>query len=161
MTLEIKSERRNLTFGSGEPAITHEKAVEIVKEYARLMDIAEMSRHVCTACEYEYNGSCDLHRSPGRCHNATAVAEANYNAGYRKQSGWISVEERMPEQTVLVLGFCHTQGDDEGFNDRILVMELNRLGQFMPFNCSPIKDNSVTHWMPLPGAPKMRGGEFE
>lgn len=31
MTLEIKSDRRNLTFGSGEPAISHEKAIEIVK----------------------------------------------------------------------------------------------------------------------------------
>lgn len=47
--------------------------------------IEEMSRHVCTACAYEYNGSCDLHRLPGQCHKATAVAEALYEAGCRKQ----------------------------------------------------------------------------
>jgi hypothetical protein len=85
MTLEIKSERRNLTFGSGEPAVSHEEAINTMKEFLRAEQIAEMSRHVCTACEYEYNGSCGLHRLPGQCHNATAVAEAFYNAGYRKQ----------------------------------------------------------------------------
>ena len=88
-----------------------------------------------------------------------ASAERLYNAGYRKQRVWISVKERLPEQKVMVLGFCHTEGDNEGYNDRILVMELNRLGQFMPFNCSPIKDNSVTHWMPLPEPPKMKEGD--
>lgn len=50
-TLEIKSERRDLTFGTGEPAVSHEKAVETVKGYVRLMEIAEMSKVACSSCD--------------------------------------------------------------------------------------------------------------
>lgn len=71
---------------------------------------------------------------------------------YRKQE-WISVEERLPEEKVMVLGFSHTVFKDGGHYDLILVMELKN-GLFVPFNCSPIKNGSVTHWMPLPDAPK-------
>ena len=94
---------------------------------------------------------------------AKVLAGRLHKACYRKQEKreWISVKERLPAQRVMVIGFCHTAGDDEGFNDRILVMELNRFGQFMPFNCSPIKDNSVTHWMPLPEPPKTKAGESD
>lgn len=121
--------------------------------------IEEMSRHVCTACAYEYNGSCDLHRLPGQCHKATAVAEALYEAGYRKQveGEWISVDDRLPDKNVMVLGFIHTVYADGGSWDNILVMELSSAGYFVPFNCSAIRDNRVTHWMPLPDAPKMKG----
>lgn len=111
-----------------------EKQIEEMAE-----DIYQLSP--CPVCDYD---------------DAKLLAGRMYKEGYSKQRGWISVKERLPEQKVMVLGFCHTEGDDEGYNDRILVMELNRLGQFMPFNCSPIKDNSVTHWMPLPEPPKMK-----
>lgn len=47
--------------------------------------IAEMTRHICTPCEYDYSGTCDLHRLPEQCHTATRVAESLYEAGYRKQ----------------------------------------------------------------------------
>lgn len=67
--------------------------------------IEEMSRHVCTACAYEYNGSCDLHRLPGQCHKATAVAEVLCEAGYRKQveGEWISHEG------YVECGECHAK----------------------------------------------------
>lgn len=74
MTLEIKTDRRNLTFGSGEPAISHEKAVEIVKEYARLMEIAEM----VTAL---HQGLKPLRET----YDTETIAEILYDAGYRKQ----------------------------------------------------------------------------
>lgn len=74
MTLEIKSERRNLTFGSGEPAISHEKAVEIVKEYARLMEIAEMAEFIHVDSSF-----------PGFEEDAQQLAEELYKAGYKRQ----------------------------------------------------------------------------
>lgn len=56
--------------------------------------IEEMSRHVCASCDYDYNGSCGLHRLPEQCHKATNIAEVLYEAGYRKQveGEWISHE---------------------------------------------------------------------
>lgn len=80
-----------------------------------------------------------------------AVAEDLYNAGYRKQE-WISVDERLPEDGVRVL-VAHDDGivrlgiSKGGFP---AVMSKSRLGQ--PF---PLAE--VTHWMPLPELPKMKG----
>jgi len=74
------------------------------------------------------------------------VAEALVNAGYRKQE-WISVEDRLPENDNRVLVYMHenrmsyTKID----TDRIVSGKWVRWG------------DTVTHWMPLPDAPK--GGE--
>ena len=75
------------------------------------------------------------------------IAEALYNAGYRKQSEWISVDERLPEKDVRVLVYIksdrsYTNIDTDRLDDRGFVRWY--------------KD--VTHWMPLPEAPKMKGG---
>ena len=72
---------------------------------------------------------------------------------------WISVEDRLPNEKEMVLVFCHRVYDDGGYYDSILVAELTKEGKFVPFNCSPVKKGIVTHWMPLPEAPKMKGGE--
>lgn len=94
MTLEIKSERRNLTFGSGEPAVTHEEAINTLNAFLRADQIAEMAKTACASCDYDNNGSCDLLVTPGQCSRALCIAEAFYNAGYRKQveGEWISHE---------------------------------------------------------------------
>lgn len=88
-------------------------------------------------------------------------AERLYNAGYRKQSEgeWISVEERLPDQYEDVLGFCHYVYESGGVFDLILTMKLTTEGKFVPFNCSPLKEGIVTHWMPLPEPPDTKGGE--
>lgn len=76
-----------------------------------------------------------------------AIAEEIYNAGYRKQE-WISVEERLPETDTRVLVYMHenrmsyTKID----TDRIVARKWVRWGDL------------VTHWMPLPEPPKMKGG---
>lgn len=70
-------------------------------------------------------------------------------AGYRKQSEWISVEERLPEKYTYIIvcdedgtvgeAFCYKEGGFEWMH---------------------IQENAfVTHWMPLPEPPKMKGGE--
>lgn len=78
----------------------------------------------------------------------TMYAKDLYWKGYRKQE-WISVEERLPETDTRVLVYMHenrmsyTKID----TDRIVARKWVRWGDL------------VTHWMPLPEAPKMKGGE--
>ena len=71
-------------------------------------------------------------------------AEELYNAGYRKQSGWISVEERLPQECTQVIvcdedwtvgeAFYYKEGRFEWIDSEELVF--------------------VTHWMQLPEPPK-------
>ena len=76
-------------------------------------------------------------------------AETLYNAGYRKQSEWISVDERLPEIPDRVLVYVNASHLSETAidTDRISDGRWVRWGTL------------VTHWMPLPEAPKMKGGE--
>ena len=93
----------------------------------------------CVGCEFENDEWCFTH----------SVVNKLYNAGYRKQE-WISVDERLPEPKKLVLciwelcdertyGFARYQRED--------VWYVSNEG--MP---------RVTHWMPLPEVPKVKGG---
>ena len=68
-----------------------------------------------------------------------AVAKYLYEKGYRKQE-WISVEDRLPEKA-----------------DTYLVSRKDGLVT-MTYFCERFH-SSVTHWMPLPEPPKMKGGE--
>lgn len=74
MTLEIKSDRRNLTFGSGEPAVTHEEAINTLKAFLRAEQIVEM----VTALP---QGLKPLRET----YDTETIAEILYDAGYRKQ----------------------------------------------------------------------------
>lgn len=73
-----------------------------------------------------------------------AIADAIYKAGYRKQE-WISVEERLPAEDVRVLVWLRK--DHKTTYIRIDTdRRLN--GVWVRWY------ESVTHWMPLPEAPK-------
>ena len=63
-------------------------------------------------------------------------------AGYRKQSGWISVEERLPEPYTWV-----TVYNPNGKYTKIDADEI--VGGNWVRHCG-----KVTHWMPLPEPPK-------
>ena len=124
--------------------------------------IEEMSEDIARVLCEIYRPNCDEYQphSCSKCYvNSTPIGcfvEMLYEAGYRKQSEWISVEERLPD-------IC---GMD------VLMVAVNCYGQtnivkgFTDYQC-PIKfltnekqyDNiwgawEVTHWMPLPEAPK-------
>jgi hypothetical protein len=77
----------------------------------------------------------------------SAVINGLYNAGYRKQSEWISVEERLPEVRQRVLLYSHHDGVNTGYR-------ADEIGRFYVDKSYPYRP---THWMPLPEAPK--GGE--
>lgn len=83
------------------------------------------------------------------------MASVLYAAGYRKQSGWISVDERLPERQCSVLayyGFKREGDDDLGYM-------LMGVIEYYAFDPNPHFQHEsvglrVTHWMPLPEAPK-------
>lgn len=66
-----------------------------------------------------------------------------YNAGYRKQE-WISVEDRMPPKNEMVLIFCGGARELDWICSTGLWYDHDH--------------TLVTHWMPLPEPPKMKGG---
>ena len=73
--------------------------------------------------------------------------------GYRKQE-WISVEERLPEKDIEVLVALKIGDRVSVDTDRIYFGKWLNYGKF---GCACEK-GYVTHWMPLPEAPKMKGG---
>ena len=74
-----------------------------------------------------------------------STAKRLYNAGYRKQE-WISVDERLPEREGKYIAYT-TRG----------TIEIARFYSYY-VNDKPQFDYWITHWMPLPEAPKMKGG---
>lgn len=108
----------------------------------REKQIEEMAKTMCFQSE-----SCRVKSCTEVNCEKTWLAEKLYNAGYRKQSGWISVDERLPETYEDVLCF-------------------DRRSVIIDFMCSDgtwcgIHDKPITHWMPLPEPPKMKEGESD
>lgn len=74
-----------------------------------------------------------------------SLAKDLYDAGYRKQSEWISVDERLPQNDDRVLVYIHSERSYTMLDtDRILDGKWVRWGE------------DVTHWMPLPQPPERK-----
>lgn len=73
------------------------------------------------------------------------IAKGIYKEGYRKQSEWISVEDRLPKQWQYVLVF-------DGFE--IGTDFIASSGMWYEHD-----HKDITHWMPLPEPPKKGGAE--
>ena len=126
-----------------------------------------------------------------------SLAQALYNAGYRKQE-WISVDERLPEENVYVLiavgnsiqvariikgiseekrekmknGELPDPEESCFAADKIITLRRSQLyrsgdvwgNNLVPYywkaNGGPMEwfGQNITHWMPLPEPPKMKGG---
>lgn len=112
------------------------------------MQIDEMACAICgnnKICAGQGVKKCILHPQMRR------YAKNAYKEGYRKQSEWISVDERLPEdgETVLTIS-CEAEME-------VCFYETAWKGVFQ--QCSGlIKIYNITHWMPLPEPPKMKGG---
>lgn len=101
-----------------------QKILEMAKDICRV-------KHICTdVCE------------PISACDALRYAERAVEAGYSKPE-WISVEERLPERNGRYLII-----DDEGY--MVVASWYKDCGWFIPI----CRANPVTHWMPLPEAPK-------
>ena len=113
--------------------------------------IEKMSEDIASMLCEAYRPDCDEYqpRTCSKCYvNSTPIgcfAEMLYNAGYRKQE-WISVDERLPERQGYYLG-CTYKG-------------LMMIAPFFPVYADdkPEFRYDISHWMPLPEAPKMKGG---
>lgn len=107
-----------------------ENMIEIVKPFVSGL-----------ACGDE-SGSCEL--TDCRSCNARSLANKLLEADCGKQSGWISVEERLPEVRQRVLLYSHHDGVNTGYR-------ADEIGRFYVDKSYPYRP---THWMPLPDAPK-------
>lgn len=78
-----------------------------------------------------------------RCMDAVMMSAADMLEQDAKKTRWISVKDRLPEKTMLVLGVVHGHvGELAYINNRNLFERRER----------PIE--GVTHWMPLPEPPE-------
>ena len=77
--------------------------------------------------------------------------------GYRKQSEWISVEERLPDKKEYDWVLVNVLLTSENYYGVPQIAEL-RNGKWWGYDDFPLSEVGckVTHWMPLPEVPKMR-----
>ena len=151
-----------------------------IEEMAREMCHLSAECKTCQICNERYHGDDD-----DLCY-FKCVAKEIINHGYRKQSEWISVEERLPESGVHCILCCdmkridgtHSQYVCDGYfaerwkvsahyADDDCATEYNEeddeyylkegwyevIKNWDDYNSIVIGD-TVTHWMPLPEAPK-------
>lgn len=111
-----------------------EKQIDIEKHIA----ITEIKNDLCSM-------PCDICSMRGRGCINEHIANRLANLGYRKQE-WITVEDRLPNTYESVLVFR---------NGRIQKDYRIENGYFN----YDYAGNKVTHWMPLPTPPKIKGAE--
>lgn len=90
-----------------------------------------------------------------------AIANEIYNAGYRKQE-WISVEERLPtaeEEDRGLVGIVNGHNGKIGFIDAIIFVNYDFEESEWWSSDYDLTNCKVEYWIPLPEAPKMKGGE--
>ena len=117
-----------------------EKQIEVIA------DICPFYKEYGT-CE-QCNTALDIDGEP--CY-FECMANAIINNDYRKQSEWISVDERLPERMKTVL-VCV-----KGYLKKP-IMVVSEMLEENGSRWSACAGFTVTHWMPLPEAPKMKGG---
>ena len=110
--------------------------------------IEEMAKDIEDTCE---NKGCNEYRDCSKCR-----AEWLYELGYRKQSEWISVDERLPEKGIDYLCRCIVKDNtDYPF---YMVLRYILIDENPHFQHECENGIKVTHWMLIPEAPKMKGG---
>ena len=118
-----------------------------------MRDVSGMFGKSSHARTYHYMQCRDCFSQTGY-HETKPKAIDAWNTRTQKEKGgeWISVDERSPEQCVPVLVYKNSNSEAYG-NMETAYFEKGRwrgsCGEF------------ITHWMPLPKAPKMKGGKQE
>lgn len=77
--------------------------------------------------------------------------------GYRKQE-WISVEDRLPDKEGDYLVFIVDYLGETRMETMKLFRWANRFDWSAHMGSRWEDSNTITHWMPLPEPPKMKGG---
>ena len=108
----------------------------------QIEEMAEVLRRCCdNSCKQYCNGFIDCE---------ACEATLLYNAGYHKQSEWISVDERLPEdkQICLVYGTAYYVPEETESEEIFTTAFYKEFGFVEQIHAH------ITHWMPLPEAPK-------
>lgn len=91
--------------------------------------------------------------------DANFLAESLVEMDWRKQE-WISVEDRLPEEDGTYITYTNAKGKDKGVIVQSLRTRNIRGNTIRRWEWQTrISPWIVTHWMPLPEPPKMKGGE--
>lgn len=110
--------------------------------------ILQMAKDICRV-KHICNDVCN----PISACDALKYAERAVEAGYCKQE-WISVEERLPEPQISVLVYCFYHGE---WQIREAWYGAKTKAWFVIVDGGSYRELPITHWMPLPEAPK--GGD--
>ena len=90
------------------------------------------------------------------------LAEHLLEAGYRKQSEWISVNRGFPNEDGWYITYTNANGKSNGVIAQHLVTVTIRGEKIRRWEwLARVSPWVVTHWMPLPEAPKMQRKEDE
>lgn len=111
--------------------------------------ILEMAKDICRV-KLNCNDVCN----PISACDALKYAERAVEAGYSKQE-WISVDERLPTSGALVL--VSSMDKITKKHGWFYLASYDKERKWW----SGASFGRVTHWMPLPEAPKMKGGAEE
>ena len=114
--------------------------------------VVQMARDICCKRDKPQNcKDCDVMWCKAQLHAFRA-----YKAGYRKQSGWINVEERLPETEGYYLVWNQEQKKTEirFFHRLPLNYPVESHPEIREYfgNCADYK--RITYWMPLLEPPK-------
>lgn len=115
---------------------------EQIEEMAKIFIEADDKR----ACWNTPCQKCEFFEVDGELCKACFGTKALYNAGYRKQE-WISVIERLPEASGKYI-VCTKRGNV--YQTKFYSYPENKGGHWGQKD----KGRSITHWMPLPEAPR-------
>lgn len=112
--------------------------------------IMEMALDICKSRGVACVDDCEKCRMHEDC-LYQEIAKGAYNAGYRKQSEWISVEDRLPDKGQEVLAY---RGDYNGdmMNTYTYLGRKNWEDDYGYRGST--EHEGITHWMPLPVPPK-------
>ncbi len=109
--------------------------------------ILQMAKDICRV-KLNCNDVCN----PISACDALRYAERAVEAGYSKQSEWVSVEEALPTEWENVLVF-----EDGGIS--IAFIDIKSWWDYESYYKNDTWHQVFpTHWMPLPEPPKMKGG---
>lgn len=112
-----------------------------------------MNEKNCKECLH-FEACCKWTDFPKQC--GTPVCSRFSDAAQKSEGEWINVDERLPEPNthVLIYVFFHNQWQIvKGWHSY-----CDKKFHIANSDYPSLTDIPVTHWMPLPEAPKMKGG---
>jgi hypothetical protein len=145
---------KTITFESD---VVDDKTFEHFKYLAYREELRELLISAYPPLAYNMAGGTD---------GATHLANVILAYGYHKQSKWISVEERLPEPNVgCIVAAKVGNRMVTDFAERVAYYNLRTQETTYAWEIMHDWDEGegceITHWMPLPEAPKMKGENDE